>query len=324
MRFQNKSFSITIYLSRVIFGMEQELKKQNLMDERQKENVKKTVEIINSVKDVLAYDKKQKQPLFLKIRDSFLFQIVKKATTQKKEDTFLIGITGESASGKTTFVQNAIKALMGEKNKDLYTVVCCDDYYKDTSKELKEAGSYEALFATGFSFDTPLAFDLDLMVEHLQMLKRGESFKTPVYNFVTCERTLGDVKKPAKIILNEGLYVLNEGIRDIMDVKVYIFTPREVIEERWFKRAISRGKTGEAAKMQFKDVNTTAQTYIRPALQVSDVILNGLSEADYITDITYRICENIKKIVSIVDKFVEDNPDAAANLLRNWLNEDWG
>lgn len=25
----------------------------------------------------------------------------------------------------------------------------------------------------------------------------------------------------------------------------------------------------------------------------------------------------------IVEKFVEDNPDAAANLLRNWLNEDW-
>ena len=24
----------------------------------------------------------------------------------------------------------------------------------------------------------------------------------------------------------------------------------------------------------------------------------------------------------IVEKFVEDNPDAAANLLRNWLNED--
>jgi flagellar M-ring protein FliF len=25
----------------------------------------------------------------------------------------------------------------------------------------------------------------------------------------------------------------------------------------------------------------------------------------------------------IVEKFVEDNPDAAANLLRNWLSEDW-
>ena len=26
----------------------------------------------------------------------------------------------------------------------------------------------------------------------------------------------------------------------------------------------------------------------------------------------------------IVEKFVEDNPEAAANLLRNWLSEDWG
>ncbi|MCL2719521.1 MAG: flagellar M-ring protein FliF [Lachnospiraceae bacterium] len=26
----------------------------------------------------------------------------------------------------------------------------------------------------------------------------------------------------------------------------------------------------------------------------------------------------------IIDKFVEDNPEAAASLLRNWLNEDWG
>ena len=26
----------------------------------------------------------------------------------------------------------------------------------------------------------------------------------------------------------------------------------------------------------------------------------------------------------ILEKFVEENPEAAANLLRNWLNEDWG
>ena len=54
-------------------------------------------------------------------------------------------------------------------------------------------------------------------------------------------------KKPAKVILTEGLYVLNKEVRDIMDVKVYVFTPIEVIKERWYKRAVSRGKTGEAA-----------------------------------------------------------------------------
>ncbi len=25
----------------------------------------------------------------------------------------------------------------------------------------------------------------------------------------------------------------------------------------------------------------------------------------------------------MIDKFVDENPEAAANLLRNWLNEDW-
>ncbi len=276
--------------------MDSGITKKNLMDIKTNENMKFAVEIIDALRVILDYDKKQKYPLVLKIRDSFLFQIVKKAINQRKEDSFLIGIAGESASGKTTFVQNAIKAMVGNKD-DLYTVVCCDDYYKDTSKELKEAGSYEALFATGFSFDTPLAFDLDLMVEHLKTLKNGGEFQTPVYDFVTCERKWGEIKKPAKIILNEGLYVLNEGIRDIMDVKVYIYTPFEVIKERWFTRAISRGKTGEAAQMQFKDVNTTAQTYIRPALQISDVILNGLTDASYITDLTYMIYEKIKEII---------------------------
>ena len=50
--------------------------------------------------------------------------------------------------------------------------------------------------------------------------------------------------------------------------------------------------------MQFKDVNTTAQTYIRPVLQISDVILNGLSDASYITDLTGMIYDKVKKIMN--------------------------
>jgi flagellar M-ring protein FliF len=26
----------------------------------------------------------------------------------------------------------------------------------------------------------------------------------------------------------------------------------------------------------------------------------------------------------LIDKFVDENPEAAANLLRNWLSEEWG
>ena len=200
--------------------------------------------IVDALKKILEEDKKQEQPLFLKISDNLILNIARKVVQEKKK-TFLIGITGESASGKTVFVDNTIKACVKDKTQGIYTVIRCDDYYKDTSKELKEA----------------------------------------------------DEKTPAKVILTEGLYVLNEGVRDIMDVKVYVFTPLEVIKDRWYRRAAERGKTGTAADLQFADVNKTAQKYIRPAYQISDAVINGMVSQEYIQEITDKIFCALKSIV---------------------------
>ena len=252
--------------------------------------------IVESLKRVLEEDKKETQPLFLKTSDNLILNIARKVVQEKKK-TFLIGITGESASGKTVFVDNTIKACVKDKKEGIYTVVRCDDYYKDTSKELQEAGSYEELFKTGFSFDTPDAINLDLMKEHLMGLKKGETVVSPNYNFVTCvSDPNGEVKKPAKVVLTEGLYVLNEGMRDIMDVKVYVYTPLEVIKDRWYRRAALRGKTGAAADLQFKDVNRTAQQYIRPAYQIADAVINGMVSQEYIQYITDRIFKTLQDI----------------------------
>ena len=252
--------------------------------------------IVDSLNKILEEDKKESQPLFLKISDNLIMDIARKVVQDKKK-TFLIGITGESASGKTVFVDNTIKACVKDKTEGIYTVIRCDDYYKDTSKELQEAGSYEELFKTGFSFDTPDVIDLNLMKQHLVALKEGLTIKSPKYDFVTCvSDPNGEEKSPAKVILTEGLYVLNEGIRDIMDVKVYVYTPLEIIKERWYKRARERGKEGAAADMQFADVNKTAQQYIRPAYQISDAIINGMVSQEYIQDITDRIFKTLRDI----------------------------
>jgi len=254
--------------------------------------------IVDALKKILEEDKKQEQPLFIKISDDFIMNIARKVVKEKKR-TFLIGITGESASGKTVFVDNTIKACIKDKKEGIYTVIRCDDYYKDTSKELKEAGSYEELFKTGFSFDTPDVIDLKLMKNHLVALKEGLEITSPRYDFVTCEsHPDGELKKPANIILNEGLYVLNEEVRDIMDIKVYVFTPLEVLKERWYKRAASRGKTGAAADLQFADVNKTAQTYIRPTYQIADAVINGMVSQEYIQEITDKIFKAIADLVA--------------------------
>ena len=252
--------------------------------------------IVDALKKVLEEDKYAVQPLFLRTSENLILNIARKVVQEKKK-TFLIGITGESASGKTVFVDNTIKACIKEKKDGIYTVIRCDDYYKDTSKELKEAGSYEELFKTGFSFDTPDAINLDLMKYHLEELKAGKTIVSPKYDFVTCESDPnGDVKTPAKVVLTEGLYVLNEGIRDIMDVKIYVFTPLEVLKDRWYKRAALRGKTGAAADLQFSDVNKTAQKYIRPNYEIADAVINGLVSQEYIRQITDKIFYALKNI----------------------------
>lgn len=245
--------------------------------------------IVDSLKQIIEEDKKEKQPLFIKTSDNFIMNFARQVV-QDRSKSFLIGIAGESASGKTTFVDNTVKACIKEKKEGVYTVVRCDDYFKDTSRELIEAGSYEALFRKGFSFDTPHVVNLDLMKEHLIDLKKQKAIISPKYDFVTCvSEPNGEIKKPAKVILTEGLYVLNKGLREIMDVKVYVFTPLDVIKDRWYKRAAGRGKTGVAADLQFRDVNVTAQDYIRPAMMHADVVINGLVEVDYIEVITDKI-----------------------------------
>ncbi len=263
-----------------------------------KTRVQLIFEIIEGLKIIIEEDKAQKQPLFLSMNDQFLLKLVKGIVGSPK-NTYLIGITGESASGKTTLVQNAAKAFVREHQEELFTTICCDDYYLDKSSELRIAGSYENLFKTGFSFDTPNAINLELMKAHLVSLKHSCGIYAPEYNFVTCESLPGTVlKKPSKIVLNEGLYVLNKNVIDVHDIKVYVFTPFNIIKDRWYARAEQRGKIGPAADMQFSDVNSTAQVYIRPTMQQADIVVNGLSSSEYIEEITGKIISLVNNVVS--------------------------
>lgn len=277
---------------------EKELKLREAEQAKKFASMSRISKILENIRDVIARDRKEKQPLILRINEAFIFNIARKAILEKGS-SFIMSIAGESASGKTTLVENAAKACIKTDTNNVYTVVHCDDYYKDASKELKAAGSYEELFKSGFSFDTPDALDLALMREHLIKLREGETIYSPSYDFVTCKsRKNINEKKPAKLILSEGLYVLNDILRDIVDVKIYVYTPFEKIKERWFARATSRGKTGMAAQMQFHDVNQTAFRYIRPTMDLADIVINGLTSQKYIEDLVQQLIDAITSVTN--------------------------
>ena len=130
-------------------------------------------------------------------------------------------------------------------------------------------------------------------------LQNGISVRSPEYNFVTCASNPdGELKKPAKVILNEGIFALNEKLRDILDIAIYVHTPNDVIKERWYKRAESRNKIGKDADKHYEIVKTGAEKYILPTMKSSDIIVNGLTSSEYIEFITDEIFKAVDDAVS--------------------------
>ena len=52
-----------------------------------------------------------------------------------------------------------------------------------------------------------------------------------------------------------------------------------------------------------------------------DTLLKQQQEDEQLEDIGYKEKSEARQLI---EKFVDEKPEAAANLLRNWLNEDWG
>ena len=256
--------------------------------------INKLFKLLNVINEQLKKDKQQKEPLVLSIQDGFLPKFINLLISQNTNHT--IGIAGESACGKTTFVSSIMSVFSHLNNKNYYTSLCCDDYYLDTSEALNKVnGSFQEYFKMGYSFDTPNALNLELLNSHLKSLKNNIDIISPKYNFVTCKSELnkGQVKKASKIIILEGLFALNHKLDNAIDIKVYIDTPFDVIKDRWFKRAASRGKAGDAAKIQFNDVNIAAKKYIRPHKNNAHIVLNGCVKASYIVEFTQNMTNAI-------------------------------
>ena len=60
-------------------------------------------------------------------------------------------------------------------------------------------------------------------------------------------------------------------------------------------------------------------TEIEPELSV-ETILAGTKENQSLEDVEFSEKSETRKMI---EKFVDENPEAVAQLLRNWLNADW-
>lgn len=177
-----------------------------------------------------------------------------------------IGITGGSGSGKTTIV-NKIFSEVPEKS---IAIIEQDSYYKDQSHL-----SYEERCKT--NYDHPFAFDTDLLIEHIELLKNGHAIEKPLYDYEIHNRKKETMLiEPKEIIIIEGLLVFyDERIRNLLDIKIFVDTDADLRLIRRIIRDINeRARTVDSVIAQYiNTVRPAHEQFIEPTKKYADIIV---------------------------------------------------
>jgi phosphoribulokinase len=174
----------------------------------------------------------------------------------------ILGIVGDSATGKTT-LSRGIAQILGLEN---VSVLCTDDYHRYNRQQRRELGI------------TPLNPDcnyLDIMAQHLRLLRAGEPILMPYY-----DHTLGDFGPsqyvaPHPFLIFEGLLGMYwQQMRDAYSVSVYL-DPPERLRYHWKVRRDTtlRGYTEDEVLHELTLRERDSRLYIWPQRNTADVII---------------------------------------------------
>ena len=243
---------------------------------------------------IIEEDKRRNVPVIKFIRQGFLMSLAEKFAGKSRHVNF-IGITGESASGKSTFVRtiiNKIREIEQEKSKSLLNFVSTDNYFNDISDKIEKYGSFDNfLEQENYNPDAPTSFRLKLMKEHFKKLAKKQNVYIPEYKVDGTGRSIDNaiLVETAPIILTEGIAVFYPDVRDLFDIRFYVEVDEEIRLKRYIKRAIeSRNQTELDAIKQYETVNKSAKIHLRPQKKYADVIINGNANISDIEDMTER------------------------------------
>lgn len=181
----------------------------------------------------------------------------------------LLGIVGDSATGKTTLTAG-IAAILGPHR---VTTICTDDYHSFDRTERAE---------NGLSALDPRCNYIDILEQHVKLMSEGQPILRPVYNHDrgTLDRPL--YVEPREFVIFEGLLgFTSRTLRDLYDVKVYL-EPDEDLRVRW-KVARDTGKRGYSEEQVLKSLKKRegdSPAHIWPQRTFADMVVSFVPPED--------------------------------------------
>jgi len=184
----------------------------------------------------------------------------------------ILGVVGDSASGKTTITKGLVEIL----GKDAVTHIGTDDYHKYDRSERSENGL------------TPLNPEcnyMDIISQHVHHLRNGEPILKPVYQHHDGTFGRPTYVSPKRFVVIEGLLGYHtKELASAYDVRVYLAPPEEMRREWKLKRdSTKRGYTEQQVLDDLARREPDSAAFIRPQEQMADLVVSfrpGKPEAD--------------------------------------------
>lgn len=179
---------------------------------------------------------------------------------------YVIGIAGGTGSGKTTVARKILESLPFGR----VTLISQDSYYNcNDGMPMEERRK--------INFDHPDAFDWELLISHLRMLRNGCAIECPTYSYLECNRLEAMVRvEPCEVLLIEGIMALwNEELRGMMDLKIFVDAdPDERLIRVIERDIVERGRTVGMVVNRYREVLKPMHLeFIEPTKRYADIIV---------------------------------------------------
>lgn len=252
-------------------------------------------------RQILAYDRKCNTPILKSVNPDFINRFSRRLINMPSK-RLLIGITGESASGKSTICKEIKRNI--EQMSMPVSVLSTDNYFNDISELIKKYGSFDNLRDSGYDIDAPTSFQLGTLKEDLTKLAQGYDIKSPMYlpNGTGVSVANANFVPSKKIIVVEGIATMYDSVQDIFDIKIYVETEDEIRKNRFISRACNeRNQDGENALKHWNYLLEAGSKYVTPFKNRADLILDGNADLSYfakILEYVHAVTNNYEKLPS--------------------------
>ncbi|TPE44730.1 uridine kinase family protein [Pontibacter mangrovi] len=179
---------------------------------------------------------------------------------------FIVGITGGSASGKTTFLNKLLTSFAPED----VCLISQDNYYKPREHQTADLNGV-------INFDLPSCIDDEAYAHDILKVRQGETVFRQEYTFNNPNVVPRQLEfRPAPIVVVEGIFVFYfEEIANLLDLKVYIDAKEYIkLQRRIVRDKVERGYDLDDVLYRYTNhVAPTYEKYIKPYKNDADIII---------------------------------------------------